>query len=68
MMRLRLSDGLSIKEYEEKFSFSLPQKYTDRMLRYIKSGHIICNDGRYSLSDAGMYVSNYILSDILDLE
>ena len=68
MMCLRLSDGLSTIEYEKIFSSSLPQKYLDRMIPYIKSGHIICNDNRYSLSDTGMYVSNYILSDILDLE
>ena len=68
MMRLRLSDGLSRKEYEEKFSSSIPEKYIKRMVPFIKSGHIIDSDERYSLSDDGMYVSNYILSDILDLE
>lgn len=68
MMRLRLSDGLSVKEYEEKFSSSLPEKYIERMVPFIKSGHIIYSNERYSLSDDGMYVSNYILSDILDLE
>lgn len=67
MMRLRLSDGLSIMEYKDKFSVELDEKYIFRMEPFIKSGHIKRNDGRYSLSAEGMYVSNYILSEILDL-
>ena len=68
MMRLRLRDGLSPKEYKEKFSVEIDEKYLSRMVPFIKSGHIIYSNGRYSLSDDGMYVSNYILSDVLDLE
>lgn len=68
MMRLRLSDGLARNEYEKNFSSSIPDKYINRMVPFIKSGHIIYSDKRYSLSDDGMYISNYILSDILDLE
>ena len=68
MMRLRLSDGLSVKQYEEKFSTKIPDKYIERMVPFIKSGHIIYSNECYSLSDDGMYVSNYILSDVLDLE
>ncbi len=68
MMRLRLGDGLSPRKYKEKFSSDLPDKYIKRMFPFIKSGHIIYSDERYSLSDDGMYVSNYILSEILDLE
>ena len=68
MMRLRLSDGLSPIEYKQKFSTQIPDKYIERMVPFIKSGHIIYSNECYSLSDDGMYVSNYILSDILDLE
>ena len=68
MMRLRLKDGLSPIEYKEKFFTPFPDKYIKRMVPFIKSGHIIYSNERYSLSDDGMYVSNYILSEILDLE
>ena len=68
MMRLRLSRGLSHNGYREKFSVDIPEKYIKRMIPFIQSGHIIYSNGRYSLSDDGMYLSNYILSDILDLE
>ena len=68
MMRLRLKDGLSVEEYKKKFLTELPQKYSERMVPFIQSGHIIYNNGRYSFSDDGMYLSNYILTEILDLE
>ena len=68
MMRMRLGEGLSLSEFKEKFSNSLPQKYIDRFNLFQKSGHIIYNNGRYSFTDDGMYLSNYILSEILDLE
>ena len=68
MMRMRLRDGLSKDEYYQKFSHPLNKKYIDRMSRFIKSGHIINSDNRYCFSLDGMYISNYILSEILDLE
>ena len=68
MMRLRLSDGLSEKEFLQKFDFPLDSKYIDRMHPFIKSGHIKNENGRYRFTADGMYVSNYILSEILDLE
>ena len=67
MMRLRLKDGLSKKSFYERFGFELDGKYIERMNPFIKSGHIISTDGGYSLTADGMYVSNYILSEILDL-
>lgn len=67
MMRLRLSDGLSEEEYNKKFQSRLDPKYIERMYPFIKSGHIITENGIYRLTADGMYVSNYILSEILDL-
>jgi oxygen-independent coproporphyrinogen-3 oxidase len=68
MMRLRLSDGLSEKEFAQKFGFPLDPKYTERMNPFIKSGHIKNENGVYRFTADGMYVSNYILSEILDLD
>ena len=67
MMRLRLKSGLPEKAFYERFGFELDRKYLERMNPFIKSGHIINTDGVYSLTADGMYVSNYILSEILDL-
>lgn len=68
MMRMRLGEGLSLTDYKEKFSNELSDKYLKRMLPFINSGHIISNNGHYSFSVDGMYISNYLLSEILDLE
>ncbi len=67
MMRLRLKDGFSTEEFRKRFSSAIEEKYIERMKPFIKSGHIIVSNGSYSLSTDGMYVSNYILSEILDL-
>ena len=68
MMRLRLSDGLSTDDYKKKFQAELDTKYIDRMHPFIKSGHIINKNGIYRFTADGMYVSNYIISEILDLD
>lgn len=67
MMRMRLGKGLSLYNYKEKFSSELPKRYTERMKPFLKSGHIIFNNEAYIFSADGMYLSNYILSEILDL-
>ena len=67
MMRLRLKDGLSRSIFEQKFSKVSIQKYIEKMTRFIESGHIIYDSDRYFLTPDGMYISNYILSDILEL-
>lgn len=67
MMRMRLGKGLSLSDYKEKFSSELPKRYTERMKPFLKSGHIIFNNESYIFSTDGMYLSNYILSEILDL-
>lgn len=68
MMRLRLFDGLSPSEYKKRFGVSLDPQYLERMAPFIASGHITSENGVYRLTPDGMYVSNYILSEILDLD
>jgi oxygen-independent coproporphyrinogen-3 oxidase len=68
MLRLRLKKGLCLADFKNKFNTDLNEKYISRMTPFIKSGHIIVKGDSYSLSDDGMYVSNFILSEILDLK
>ena len=68
MMRLRLTDGLLVDDMIKRFPNAPLDKYLSRMSKFIDSGHIINSKGKYFLSADGMYISNYILSDILDLE
>ena len=67
MLRLRLACGISETEFEEKFGERFTQRYpyVDLML---KEGFMQRRDDRVSFTDKGFFVSNYILSEILDLE
>jgi len=65
MLRLRLSDGIDLRYFEEKFGerFDL-----SRVQKYMDAGKIVVSDGRLAFTDEGMYVSNAILSDIVDFD
>ena len=65
MMRLRLSEGMSLSEYERIFGETFIEKNSAKILRYTELGYINISDGRIFLTDQGMYVSNSILSELL---
>ena len=68
MLRFRLTAGLSDREFTRRFGFSFTQVYGKKMERYVRGGFATFADGVYALTPQGMFVSNYILSDILDFE
>lgn len=68
MLRFRLTAGLKDKEFSRRFGFSFSQIYGRKMQRYIDGGFATYHDGVYALTPQGMFVSNYILSDLLDFE
>ncbi|MBQ9744632.1 MAG: radical SAM family heme chaperone HemW [Clostridia bacterium] len=65
MLRLRLSDGVNVKEFEERFEISFENRYK-KISMYEKSGYICKKNGAYAFTPKGFFVSNYILSDILE--
>lgn len=67
MLRLRLASGIDEAEFERRFgeSFTCRYPYVDLML---KEGFMQKTDGHISFTDKGFFVSNYILSEMLDLE
>ena len=67
MLGLRTSEGIVKSRFEEKFGFSFDSKYLPRIKEYADAGFIVDNDRSCSFTPEGMYVSNRILSDILDL-
>ena len=68
MMRLRLGKGLNESDFKSKFGKDIPQKYIDRINTFVKKGYMVSSENGYHFSDDGMYLSNYFLSEILDLE
>ena len=68
MLRLRLRDGISAAEFEARFGINFDAVYGRKLQIYIDNGFMSYNGDRYSFTDKGMYVSNYILSTILDFD
>lgn len=68
MLRLRLTDGVSAAEFEARFGMNFDALYGRRLQIYIDNGFMTYNGDRYAFTPKGMYVSNYILSSILDFD
>ena len=67
MLGLRLARGVVKSEYKKRFGVDFDSKYASRIREYAEAGFIIDTEKSCRFSPEGMYVSNRILSDILDL-
>lgn len=68
MLRLRLADGVSSTEFTSRFGINFDAVYGRRLKVYIDNGFMRYDGDRYAFTPKGMYVSNYILSNILDFD
>ncbi len=66
MLRMRLTDGISEREFFRLFGKDFEAMYGRGLAKYISGGYVEKNGDRWSFTPRGMFVSNYILSDILD--
>ncbi len=67
MLGMRLAEGIIISEFENRFHTSFAEKYGVRFDEFIEGGFIEKDEISYRFSSTGMFVSNYILSSVLDL-
>lgn len=67
ILRLRLSEGIDEKEFQEKFGRSI-RSVAPSLDAWIKGGLMQERDGRLSFIDRGFFVSNAILSEFLSLD
>ena len=65
MLAFRLAEGLSLTDFEKRFSHSFTDGREELISRYTSLGYMRLCDGRLALTDDGMYVSNAILSELL---
>ena len=65
MLRLRLSEGFSLLDYEYRFGKSFLVGRRDKIDKYIRMGYMKLQGDRISFTERGFYVSNTILSDLL---
>lgn len=66
MLRMRLSGGVDEREFSRRFGSSFERLYGEKCRRFVEGGYMTANNGVYALTPRGMFVSNYILTEILD--
>ncbi len=65
MLRMRLSDGVNRKEFEELFGESFLEAYP-KAFTFLSYGYIVNTENAYRFTPKGFFVSNYILTEILN--
>ena len=65
MMRLRLSEGISLSDYKERFGMSFLSGRESLIDKFSRHGLISQDGDRLSLTERGFYLSNTILAEIL---
>ena len=68
MLRLRLTAGLDVREFFRRFGMSFETLYAGKCQKFIQNGFMTVKNGVYALTPSGMFISNYILSDLLEFE
>ena len=68
MLGMRLTEGIVIEDFERRFNISFHEKYGYRLDEYVDAGFVAKDERGYRFTTNGMFVSNYILSAVLDLE
>ena len=66
MLRMRLADGVNERDFSRLFGTSFIATYGRLLDKYRNGGFVIKRGDSYAFTPRGMFVSNYILSDILD--
>ena len=65
-MNLRVTDYARVSTEHVKGYFD--EMYADKIAPFLKSGHIFRTAKGYAFTPEGMYVSNYILSRVVDFD
>ncbi len=68
MLRMRLTDGIDKREFFRLFGKDFDRTFGAKLEAYEKGGFVNLSGGVCRFTTAGMFVSNYILSDILEFD
>ena len=66
MLSLRLSQGINTVEFERIFGVDFEKMFDELLPAYLENGFMKKTGVGYAFTTKGMYVSNYILSSMLD--
>lgn len=62
---LRLENGISEKEFQNRFNLNIDEVFGKQIEKYVKTEFLIRENGQIRLSDKGFFVSNMILADFV---
>lgn len=68
MLALRMTKGIDTAEFSRLFNLDFDKMYGELLKAYVDGGFMIRTARGYAFSVKGMYVSNYILSSMLDFD
>lgn len=68
MLKFRLSEGLPLGEFRRTFGSDFLELLWSKAALLLEKGYMVRRGDNIALTHAGMFVSNYILSDILTFE
>ncbi len=66
MLALRLKSGINTAEFNRIFGMDFDIMYEDLLPAYVENGFMDKTETGYAFTTKGMYVSNYILSSMLE--
>ncbi len=66
MLRMRLEAGVDMNEFKARFGIDFNNKFGCLLEEYIEGGFVKRIGDSYAFTSRGMFVSNYILSAVLD--
>ncbi len=62
---LRLENGISEKEFKDRFYLNIDEVFGEQIDKYTKTEFLIRQNGQICFSDKGFFVSNIILADFV---
>ncbi len=66
MLRLRLTQGIDDADFQARFGKTFGEVYGTKAKRFLDAGLMLHEQGHWCLTKDGFYLSNYILSDLLE--
>ena len=65
MLALRLKEGLNFKDFENRYSFSVPAATMKKIQNFAKHGFMELDESHACFTKKGFLVSNSILSELI---
>lgn len=65
MLRLRLKEGFSLREYESRFGGNILAEKASEIEKLVSRNLITISDGRLAVSESGIYLTNSVIVELL---